>query len=117
VAHYHLSVPFGQFPAFVAMNSASYGRLPAGAKAVVDKYSGAPFSDGLGKELDASNLKAIAAYKAAKGQEVIDLSPAERENWRKILAPVTTAWVKETPDGARVLSEFRAAVKRIRSGS
>ena len=25
VAHNHMTVPFGQFPAFVAMNSASYG--------------------------------------------------------------------------------------------
>jgi TRAP-type C4-dicarboxylate transport system substrate-binding protein len=115
VAHYHLTVPFGQFPAFVAMSSATYGRLPADAKAVVDKYSGQPFSDGLGKELDASNVKAIATYKAAKGQEVVELSQAERENWRKILAPVTTEWVKETPDGQRVLSEFRAEVKRIRA--
>lgn len=115
VARYHLSVPFGQFPAFVAMNSASYGRLPAEAKAVVDKYAGEPFSDGLGKELDATNVKAIAAYKATKGQEVVELSQAERENWRKILAPVTAEWVKETPDGERVLSEFRAEVKRIRA--
>ena len=52
-----------------------------------------------------------------KGPEVVELSPAELENWRNILAPVTAAWVRETPDGARVLTEFRAEVKRIRSGS
>jgi TRAP-type C4-dicarboxylate transport system substrate-binding protein len=117
VAHHHLSVPFGQFPAFVAMNSASYGRLSAEAKAVIDKYSGEPFSDGLGRELDGSNRRAIATYKETKGQDVVELSPAELEKWRKILAPVTTAWAKETPDGERVLSAFRAEVKRIRSGS
>ena len=117
VARYHLSVPFGQFPAFVAMNSASYDRLPAEAKAVIDKYSGQPFSDGIARELDRSNGRAISTYKAMKGPEVVELSPAELENWRNILAPVTAAWVRETPDGARVLTEFRAEVKRIRSGS
>jgi TRAP-type C4-dicarboxylate transport system substrate-binding protein len=117
VARYHITVPFGQFPAFVAMNSASYGRLPAEAKAAVDKYAGQPFSDGIAKELDATNVKAIATYKATQGQDVSELSAEEREAWRKILAPVTAEWVKETPDGERVLSEFRAEVKRIRSGS
>jgi TRAP-type C4-dicarboxylate transport system substrate-binding protein len=117
VAHHHLTVPFGQFPAFVAMNKASYGRLPDKVKAAVDKYAGEPFSRALGAELDDTNKKAIAAYKAMKGQEVGQLSPAEAERWKHALAPVTAQWVKETPDGARVLDAFRAEVKRIRAGS
>jgi len=117
VARFHMDVPFGQFPAFVAMNESSYARLPEKARAAIDKFAGEPFSRRLGVELDRSNKEAIDAYKAMKGQEIVTLSPAELAKWRKILAPITAGWVKETPDGERVLSVYRDEVKKVRSGS
>ena len=117
VAHYHMNVPFGQFPAFVAMNESAYTRLPEAARAAIDKFAGEPFSRRLGVELDRSNQVAIDAYKAMKGQEIVTLSAAEIAKWRKILAPITADWVKETPDGERVLSTYRSEVQKVRSGS
>jgi TRAP-type C4-dicarboxylate transport system substrate-binding protein len=117
VAHYHMSTPFGLFPAFVAMNKGSYARLSGPAKAAIDKLSGEVFSKRIGVGLDKSNDDAIADFKKMKGHEVVKLSDAELEKWDKILAPVTAEWVKDTPDGGHVLSAFKAELKKIRSGS
>jgi TRAP-type C4-dicarboxylate transport system substrate-binding protein len=62
-------------------------------------------------ETDARN-----ATKAMKGQTVASLAPDEEARWQERLAPVTAAWVKETPDGAKVLAAFRAEIAAIRAG-
>ncbi len=117
VAKYHMSTPFGLFPAFVAMNKGSYARLSGDAKAAIDKLSGETFSKRIGVGLDKSNDDTIAEFKKMPGHEVVKLSDAEMAKWEKILAPVTGDWVKNTPNGAKVLSAFKAEIKRIRSGS
>ncbi len=117
VTKYHMSTPFGLFPAFVMMNKGSYARLPGVVRAAFDKYSGEAFSKRYGEGLDASNNKTIEDFRKMKGHEVIDLSEAELKRWDKTLAPITADWVKHTPDGAHVLSAFRAEIKKIRSGS
>jgi hypothetical protein len=40
------------------------------------------------------------------------MSPADAQNWTRLLAPITDAWVKGTPDGARVLAAYRAEVAK-----
>ncbi len=116
VSHYHMSVPFGQFPAFVIMNTKSYERLPADGRAAVDKYSGEIFSRQIAEQLDATNVEAIAKFKEMKGQHVAALTPDQLAKWKTTLAPITADWVKHTPDGAHVLAAFRAAVEKIRAG-
>ncbi len=116
VAKYHMTVPFGQFPAFVIMNSRSYERLPAAAKAVVDRHSGEIYSRKIAEQLDATNDEAIASFKKMPGHHVSQLSPDQLDKWRKVLAPITQDWVKHTPDGAHVLAAFREDVKQIRAG-
>ncbi len=74
VTKFHMSTPFGLFPAFVVMNTNSYNRLPAKVKAAIDKYSGEAFSHRFGVGLDASNDKTIADFKKMKGHEVVELS-------------------------------------------
>ncbi len=117
VSAYHMSTPFGLFPAFVVMNNASYKRLPDHVRQAFDRYSGEPFSHDYGAGLDKSNDATIDAFKKMKGHEVVELSDAELARWDKLLAPITAAWVKHTPDGRRVLDSFRAEIKNIRQGS
>ena len=117
VSKYHMSTPFGLFPAFVMMNTGSYKRLPDKVRQAFDKYSGEAFSKRYGEGLDVSNDKTIGEFKKMKGHEVVELSDAELARWEKVLAPITDDWAKHTPDGPHVLSAFRAEIKKIRSGS
>ncbi len=117
VAKYHMSTPFGLFPAFVAMNKGSYAKLAGDAKAAMDKLSGEALSKRIGVGLDKSNDETIAMFKKLKGHEVVTLSDPELKRWDKMLEPVTQDWVKHTPDGAHVLSAFKAEEKKVRSGS
>ncbi len=115
VAHYHMTTPFGLFPAFIGMNSDSYASLSGAAKQAVDTLSGESFSRRIGVGLDAANDKAIAEFRKMPGHEVIELGKDELARWDKLLAPVTEDWVKQTPDGAKVLSAFKAEIKNMQS--
>jgi TRAP-type C4-dicarboxylate transport system substrate-binding protein len=117
VAHYHMSTPFGLFPAFIGMNKQSYAALSGPAKEALDKLSGEALSKRIGAGLDKSNDESIETIRKMKGHEVIELSKDELAKWNKALAPVRQDWVKATPNGAKVLSDFEAEIKRIRSGS
>jgi TRAP-type C4-dicarboxylate transport system substrate-binding protein len=117
VTRYHMDTPFGLFPAFVIMNKDSYARLPDAVRKAFDENSGESFSHTYGAGLDKSNDEAIAEFRKMKGHEVVELPQAELDRWNKTLAPVTAEWVKATPNGAKVLSAFRAELGKIRNGS
>lgn len=117
VSKYHLDTPFGLFPAFVIMNHDSYARLPERVRHAFDRNSGEVFSKRYGVGLDKSNQETIDAFKKLKGHEVVELSAEELKRWATILEPTTAAWVKDTPNGAKVQSTFRAELTKIRSGS
>jgi len=50
----------------------------------------------------------------SKGQKIDTLAPAEEAKWRKTVAPIVDEWVKNTPDGAKVLAAFREEVEKVR---
>jgi TRAP-type C4-dicarboxylate transport system substrate-binding protein len=116
VTNHHVNVPVGQQPAFIFMNKASFAKLPTSSQKVIDKLSGEPFARRYGKAVDANDDSGQNAVKAMSGQNVSDLSPAEAARWKEQLKPVVDAWVKATPDGARVLASFREEVAKARSG-
>ncbi len=70
VAKYHMSTPFGLFPAFIAMNKASYAKLSGDAKSAIDNLSGETLSKRIGVGLDKSNDATIAMFKKLEGHEV-----------------------------------------------
>jgi TRAP-type C4-dicarboxylate transport system substrate-binding protein len=109
----HLEVPVGEAPAFVFMNKAAYAALPAKAKAAIDEYSGEAFSrklGGLNQEADRGTAQATAAM---QGQQVHSLSAAQYALWKARVQPVIDAWVKDTPDGAKVLAAYRQALETL----
>ena len=116
-SRYHLGVPFGLFPSFWFMNKGSFARLPAPARDAIERLSGEAISRKLGQAGDKSTEEAIARFKSLPGHTTVeDLPPAEAARWRQILAPITETWIKNTPDGARVIDAHRAEIAAIRSG-
>jgi TRAP-type C4-dicarboxylate transport system substrate-binding protein len=117
VTHYHMDTPFGLFPAFIIMNKDSYAKLPDAVRRAFDDTSGEGFSRIYGAGLDKSNDASVAEIRAMKGHEIVVLPKAELNRWNRTLEPITAEWVKATPNGAKVLAEFRAELSKIRGGS
>ena len=113
VTKHHLDAPLGQFPAFVLMNKAVFARLPATAKAAIDKYSGEAFSAKLGAANEGAALGERKKVATEAGQSVSALSPAAYKLWKARVRPVIDAWVKHTPNGAKVLAAYRKEIKEI----
>jgi TRAP-type C4-dicarboxylate transport system substrate-binding protein len=113
----HLGVPFGLFPVFVFMNKDSYAALPAEARAVIDQTTGEKLSRTLGDVSDQTADAAIAMLRALPGHSVTQELPAdEAKRWKSVLAPITEEWVKQTPDGAKVLAAHRAEMAKVAAG-
>jgi TRAP-type C4-dicarboxylate transport system substrate-binding protein len=116
VTNHHVNVPVGQQPAFIFMNKASFTKLPAASQQTIDRLGGEPFARRYGKAVDANDDSGQNAVKGMAGQNVSDLAAAESARWKERLKPVVDGWVKATPDGARVLAEFRREVTAVRQG-
>ncbi len=115
VAKNHLiNVPFGLAGGYVIMNKTAYAKLPQKARAAIDKYSGEPFARRLGIGGEKADAHILGMLKKKPGQEFTKLTAAESARWKKVLEPIAAQWVKETPDGARVLAAYRAEVAKAR---
>jgi TRAP-type C4-dicarboxylate transport system substrate-binding protein len=113
IAPYHIEVPLGGELTYTIMNKDSYARLPAKGKKAFDDLIGESYSRQVGEVLDGINTENRAATAALPGQTVSRLAPEEEARWKDRVAPVTEAWAKATPDGARVLATYRAEVARV----
>ena len=110
-----VDVPFGRTGGYFFMNKELFAKLPANAQHAIDKYSGADLSRSMGKESDNEDDAARAQLvKGNAGFKELVPTPAELDNLRHVLAPVTDEWLKSVPDGAKVLAAFEAEVAKIR---
>jgi TRAP-type C4-dicarboxylate transport system substrate-binding protein len=115
VVSHHTDVPLAAEVIYQAMNKASYAKLPDKAKKAIDAKLGLHYVDMLGKAID-DNEQESKAFTKSKGQEIDSLAPAEAATWRKTVAPIVDEWLKNTPDGAKVLAAFREEVQKARKG-
>jgi TRAP-type C4-dicarboxylate transport system substrate-binding protein len=91
----HPSKPAMYSAVFIfAMNQSRYDSLPADAKAVIDRNSGAALSKQIGKIWDESQA---AGRKSAqtRGNTILVLSAAETDQWMKAAAPLRDEWFDE----------------------
>jgi TRAP-type C4-dicarboxylate transport system substrate-binding protein len=116
VTTHHVDLSIMGEGGFHFMNKQAYEKLPAKAKAAVDKNSGVPFSNLLAAALQKMDDEGRAYTTGLPGHTIIKLAPDEEARWRQTLAPITDAWVKATPNGAQVLAAYREEVGRIRAG-
>ncbi len=112
----HFSAPLSSTTAYVVMNKRSYERLPAAAKAAIDRYSGEVFSRKMGDVVQALDDAARDRVKNLPGHTFETIAPEEQARWRKQLEGITADWVKSTPNGAAILSGFREEIRKLRAG-
>jgi TRAP-type C4-dicarboxylate transport system substrate-binding protein len=121
VARYFLNAPLNGAGAMLVMSQANYAKLPAPAKAAMEKHSGVTLSRALGRSNDGevvrlTNMLADLS-KQGKVHPMYQLGDAELARWTKAVAPVIDAWVQRTPDGKAILEGFRAEVAAAKRGS
>jgi len=116
VTSYHLEVPLGADDVYVVMNKDFYAKLPAKAKAAVDKTTGEVMVRRMIGIIDGANAGARGMVAGKPDHTIAQLAPDEEARWAARVAPVIDEWAAETPDGKRVLEAFRAEVKKIRAG-
>ena len=112
VAKNHLDAALGSDAAMLFMSKKKYDSLPAQAKATIDRFSYAGFSEKLGRLTD----EQWAEKRELVKNDTTTLAPKEEARWRKVVSPVAAAWAKETPDGQKVLQSFRAEVAALEKG-
>jgi len=111
----HIEEPLGGEGAFNAINQETYAKLPAKARAAVDKYSGPVFSEWVGAAIDESESASRDTAKTMSDHKLVKLAPAEEARWKARVQPVVDAWVKATPNGAAVLAAYREEIAKARA--
>ena len=99
----------------VAMNKASYNKLPPDLKKVIDDNSGAEFSALIARTQDVGDkVGRDLAIKA--GNKISELELAEVQRWRRTASTVESDWVKDMQskniDGSKLVSEAKALISK-----
>lgn len=98
-----------------SMNRASYDKLPADLKTVIDNNSGIATAAMFGRAMDEGD-KAGRAIAEKAGNNILALDAAETQRWRRTAATVETDWINEVKakniDGAKLAAEARALIAK-----
>ncbi len=99
----------------LVMNRASYDKLPADLKKVIDNNSGIELAAAFGRTMDEADKVGLAMAKKA-GNNLVVLDVAETQRWRRTASVVESDWVAEVKgkgiDGAKLAAEARALVAK-----
>jgi len=114
VTSHHVQTSLNGEGQFTIMMKSVYEKLPAKGKAALDRYAGMPYAIEWAKSIQAQDDMGIAVTKAAN-QSIVTLAPAEEARWKARAQEIVDAWVKNTPDGAKVLAAYRAEVATVRA--
>jgi len=116
VTRHHVDVPFGMGGGYYFMNKELHAKLPDKVRAAVDKFSGRPLAEMMAKAVDTVDQESIQRVMAIPGQTHHKMDAAAQARWKARLQPMTDEWVRNTPDGAKVLAAFRAEVVKLKGG-
>ena len=113
VSKYHLNHVLNGVGAYIYMNKEAYAKLPQKAQAAIDKYSGIAFSHRISAVLEFMNSSQLQRVKGLSNHTVSELDPAELERWKEVTRPIAQEWINSTPDGAKILSVYRAEYAKL----
>jgi len=116
VTKFHMDAPLSGIAGMVAMNNATWKRLPAQAKAAFKKHAGEALSRLIGSAADAEGQRVRDLVRKMPGHTIVKLDGAERTRWMKAVTPVAHVWAKKTPNGAAILKAMRAEIAAVRAG-
>jgi TRAP-type C4-dicarboxylate transport system substrate-binding protein len=109
VSHFN-TAPLGATPMLVVMNRAKYEGLSDTARAAIDKFSGAAFSERFGPSFDGSIAKARGEMMAKGNITLTEPDEAQLAAWRDAVAIATEQWIARNENGQAIYDAFVAAI-------
>ncbi|NIC40738.1 TRAP transporter substrate-binding protein [Aquabacterium sp. A08] len=98
-----------------SMNKATYDKLPADLKKVIDNNSGLETAAAFGRAMDEGDKLGRAVAEKAKNN-IVALDAAETQRWLRTASAVESDWVKDMKakniDGAKLAAEARALIAK-----
>jgi TRAP-type C4-dicarboxylate transport system substrate-binding protein len=117
VTFYHVEAALGGAAGMVFMNKKKYDALPAAARKIIDDNSGEAESRVYGKFWDDVNKEGRDMVKTLGDKhQIVTVPPDIAAKWKQTVTPVIDEWVKATPDGDKVLAEFRKEYAQAKAG-
>ena len=102
----------------VAMNKASYDKLPADLKKIIDANSGSDTAAMFGRAMDEGDKVGLALAQKA-GNKIHMLDTIETQTWRRTASGVRAVWYKEVAakglDGPNLASEAEELIAKYSS--
>ncbi len=118
---YHLEIPGGLYatPFALVMNRKKFESLSAAHQAVLTKMGGINGAKFIGARWDEADKRGREGA-VANGNTIVSLGGAELEKWRDKIQFMNSDWVKKAKDqgwdGAALLADLRATMKKFASG-
>jgi TRAP-type transport system periplasmic protein len=101
------------------MNEDKWNKLPAQDQAVIAKLSGEHIARLAGRSWDEADRRGLEALQKS-GVKIVNADPAFVAEVQRRSAPIVEDWIKKASakgvDGAKMLAEFRAELKKVAAG-
>ncbi len=116
VTNYHIEVGLGGAPAMVFMAKKTFNALPPAVQKVLMDNSGEAQSRTFGAYWMNLDQEVREQYKTMAGHTVVNLTPAQLNEWKRKLSVVPENWVKEVPGGDKTLAAYKAQLAEVKAG-
>jgi TRAP-type C4-dicarboxylate transport system substrate-binding protein len=116
VAKYVYEAPMGHATNFLLMNNESFAKLPESARRVIESKSGMPLAARMGKAGHEETLHGRKMVEQMGTHTITTMPESDLVKLQKTMQPLVDQWVKDTPDGARVLAAYKAELEKARRG-
>ena len=117
VTKYHTEVNITNATFGLIMNKDKFNSLPSGAQACINKFSGHAFGDWAANLIDSQNAVMKNEISKRADHEIIIASDDVIAEYKKILAPIESNWLKEMSgkglDGQAVLNRAREIITAV----
>ena len=113
IAKYHCMLPLGTVTFLLAMNKDSFNKLPQKAQDIFmnnREYTVRLWADQMDTDLD----KYYQKVQADPDHHVYIPTPAETEEWKRVLKPAVEAWMKDDPKRKDLLDAYTEEVARAK---
>lgn len=116
ITNYHIDKGLGSSVGVIFMTKKKYEALPPEARRILDANAGEAASRAYGKFWNTVADRARAQIKKTPGQQLVPLDAAQNAQWREKSAPVIADWVKNTPEGRKILDQFTVTLAAVHAG-
>lgn len=113
VSKFGFEAPLGHATNFLLMNNDSFAKLPAAAQKVIESKSGAVLATKMGNAGHEETMHGRQMVQNMPGYTISTMPPADLAKLQKTMQPLVDEWVKNTPDGARVLAAYKSELAKV----